>query len=231
MKRLLSYTCILLLSFFAIADNGVTPEQPKEGEPIQLDAVDRKNRNCFKKGVQIISTGYGIPGIGKRAFGDLDERYSEAKFGGIGPIFLRYEYAIGDKWGLGLVTRFATSKVEYPQKGPLYDDEQNPVAGDSTYTYSQTFTSIGAMARGNLHFGTTYSWDHYIGVGLGYGNSSYKVDLGGDFGGVAFETSSTIPIAWEATIGTRYYFSDNVGAYAELGFSQSILNAGFTFKF
>lgn len=229
MKRLFIPIYFLISGFLCLA--GVGDTASAEGEPIKKDEVARKNRNCFKKGVQVISTGYGIPGIGASAYDDLDEIYPTASFSSLGPIFLRYEYAIGDKWGLGLVTRYATSKVEYPVQGPLYDDEQNPIGGDSTYTYTQTFRSIGAMVRGNLHFGTSYSWDHYVGLGLGYGNSQYNIDLGGNFGGTAFEVSSPIPIAWEATVGTRYYFSETVGAYAELGFSQSILNAGFTFKF
>ncbi len=201
------------------------------GEPTAKTAAARKNRNCYKRGSQIISVGYGVPGIRKSTFGNLDEIYPTANFGGIGPILLRYEYALSDKWGLGLVTRFATSKVEYPVSGTLYDDDKNPIAGDSTYQHTQTFQSIGVMARGNIHFGTSFSWDHYVGLGLGYGNSTYKVDFGGNFGGVAFDVSSPLPIAWEATIGTRYYISKTVGAYIEVGFSQSLLNAGLTYTF
>ncbi|MFB1004549.1 MAG: hypothetical protein QMC70_10500 [Bacteroidia bacterium] len=229
MRRLFLNTCLLLTTVFMVAASDTNAAECEE--PTSTNASARKNRNCFKKGSQIISVGYGIPGIGKSAFGDLDEIYPKANFGGIGPLLLRYEYSISDKWGLGLVTRFATSKAEYPVNGPLYDDEQNPIAGDSAYTYTETFRSIGVMARGNLHFGTSYSWDHYVGLGLGYGNSTYNVDLGGNFGGAAFKVSSPLPIAWEATIGTRYYFSKTVGAYVELGFSQSILNAGLSFTF
>lgn len=228
MNRLIIASFMSLATLLVVAHQGDNI-MPSEGEPVAKTETMRKNRNCFKKGVQLLSTGYGIPGIGKSAFDDLDEIYPKATFTSLGPIFLKYEYAIGDKWGLGLVTRFATSKVVYPVNGPVYDDNQNPTGGDSTYTHTQSFRSFGLMARGNLHFGTSHSWDHYIGVGLGYGNSAYKVNLGGDLEGKAFEVSLPIPIAWEATVGTRYYFSDKVGAYAELGFSQSVLNAGFTY--
>lgn len=200
-------------------------------QPITVQAINRPNRNAFKKGVQVMSLGYGIPNFGKRVFGDIDEIYPDADFGGIGPIYLRYEYAIADNWGLGLVTRFATSKVEYPVNGPLYNENQESIGGDSTYTYTQTFRSIGIMARGNYHFGTSRRWDHYFGVGIGYGNTNFKVDLGGNFNGVKFETTSPIPIALEATVGTRYYFSEKMGAYAELGFSEALLNGGFIYRF
>jgi len=229
MKKLLINTCILLTTIGAIAGNSDTTAL--EGEPTANTEATRKNRNCFKKGTQIVTVGYGIPGLRKSQFGDFDEIYPTADFGGLGPIFLKYEYAIGDKWGLGLVTRFTNSKVSYPIEGPLYNDEQEPIPGDSIYTYTQSFMSIGAMARGNLHFGTSHNWDHYAGIGLGYGNSRYKIDLGGNFAGSDATIAAPIAIAWEATIGTRYYFSETVGAYAELGFSQSILNGGFVFKF
>jgi hypothetical protein len=57
------------------------------------------------------------------------------------------------------------------------------------------------------------------------------VDFGGNFGSVAFDVSSPLPIALEATIGTRYYISKALGAHIEVGFSQSLLNAGLTYTF
>ncbi len=230
MKRLLSYTSVFLVSLLSLADGGMALETSTDNEPLKQHIAHRKNRNCFKKGVQFISTGYGIPGLRKAQFGDFDEIYPMADFGGVGPIFLRYEYAIADKWGLGLVTRFTNSKVSYPVDGPLYNDNLEPIAGDSTYTYTQSFRSIGVMARGNMHFGTSHNWDHFFGVGIGYGNSRYKLDLGGNIGGNTATFAAPIPLALEATVGTRYYFSEKVATYVELGFSQSILNAGFTFK-
>ena len=92
-------------------------------------------------------------------------------------------------------------------------------------------SSIGAMVRGNYHFGTGRNLDPYMGIGIGYGNTSFKINLGGDVNGITNTVSSPIPIAIEATIGARYFFTESFGMYAEIGYSQSVVNGGFTFKF
>ena len=202
-----------------------------DNSPSKIEEVTRRNRNCFKKGVQVITIGYGVPNLGKMAFKTLDRIHPTAEYGGIGPIHLKYEYAIGDKVGLGVSLRYLNSRIEYPVVGPNYDADNNPAAGDSTYIYTQTFSSIGAMVRANYHFSTGRQLDPYVGIGLGYGNTSFKLDRGGDVNGLAATISSPIPLAMEATIGARYYFSESIGVYAEVGFSQSIVNGGIAIKF
>ena len=38
-------------------------------------------------------------------------------------------------------------------------------------------------------------------------------------------------INWSLFLGARYFFTENVGAFAELGYGISNLNLGVTFKF
>ncbi len=227
------YTLIILLATvnFTPANASEKPMPGDDKSPSETEETIRRNRNCFKKGVQVISVGYGAPNLGKLVFNDLDRIYPTAEFRGIGPLYLKYEYAIFDKVGLGISLRYLNSKIDYPVEGPNYDAGGNPTAGDSTYTYTQTLNSIAAMVRGNYHFGTGRQLDPYVGFGIGYGNTSFKIDLGGDLNGLQNTVSNPIPIAVEATIGARYFFSKTVGAYLELGYSQSVLNGGLSFKF
>jgi opacity protein-like surface antigen len=235
MKRTKKATYILgifltMLSFTqANAKEKTTAENEKSSN--ETEETARRNRNCFQKGVQIISVGYGAPNLGKVFFKSLDRLYPTATYGGIGPIHLRYEYAIADQVGLGISLRYLNTKINYPVVGPKYDTDGNPSVGDSTYNYTHSMTSIGAMVRANYHFSTGRQLDPYIGIGLGYGTTTFKINLGGDANGIANTVSSPIPIALEATIGVRYFFSESIGAYLELGYSQSIVNGGVAIKF
>ena len=79
-------------------------------------------------------------------------------------------------------------------------------------------------ARGSYHFNellslSTDKADLYAGIGLGYLGVSGTYYYGG-VGGIFF------PIH----LGGRYFFSENVGAFAELGSSIAPLKLGVTFK-
>jgi opacity protein-like surface antigen len=227
------YPILLIFATLTFYPAFATEKYPEtnDNSPEKIEETARRNRNCFQKGVQVISVGYGAPNLGKVAFKALDRIYPTAEYGGIGPLYLKYEYAIADQVGLGVSLRYLNSKIEYPVVGPKYDADENPIAGDSTYTYTQTLSSIGAMVRANYHFGTGRQFDPYIGLGIGYGNTSIKIDRGGDVNGISTVASIPIPLAIEATVGARYFFTESIGAYAEVGFSQSVINGGIAIKF
>lgn len=231
-KKILYLLGVLLTTLnFAQASASEKLTDGNEKSPNEAEETTRRNRSCFQKGVQIISVGYGAPNLGKVFFKSLDRLYPTSTYGGIGPLFLRYEYAIADQVGLGISLRYLNTKIEYPVVGPNYDADGNPTLGDSTYNYTNSMTSIGAMVRANYHFSTGRQLDPYIGLGLGYGTTNFKINQGGDVNGIANTVSSPIPIAIEATIGARYFFSESIGAYLELGYSQSLVNGGIAIKF
>ncbi|GAB3539890.1 hypothetical protein [Spirosoma fluminis] len=100
------------------------------------------------------------------------------------------------------------------------------VAGYRSYgsvgTYKYNSFDIGA--RGSYHFNellnlSTDKADLYAGLGLSYFSFSYGGYLD-NYGAVY------VPIH----LGGRYFFSDNVGGFAELGSSLSTLKIGVTFK-
>ena len=197
--------------------------------PLLLSSVDRRSRNCFKEGTMVISLGMGVPNLGKSLFKATETLYPNAEVKGVGPFFAKFEYAVSEKVGLGLVIRGLSSSIEYPVEGAVYN-ENGGYEGDTTYMWKQSSSHIGVMARFNYHFATGKKIDPYVGLGIGYGNTTYKWDFGGDEDGVALEISSLIPIGMEFTVGMRYFFSDNIGAYAEVGLSKSIANFGLAIK-
>jgi len=86
-------------------------------------------------------------------------------------------------------------------------------------------TDIAVVLRGAYHYPVTDAFDAYGGVGLGYRRISFDSE------------NSMIPFANVGSvfsagfIGGRYFFTDNIGAFAELGYDQTYLKAGLSLKF
>ena len=81
-------------------------------------------------------------------------------------------------------------------------------------------TNILLAAKGNYHFYQTDKLDTYAGAMIGYAIANVSgggtfADDGVNFGG---------------QIGARYYFTDSIGAFAELGYGIANLNVGIAFK-
>lgn len=136
-----------------------------------------------------------------------------AGFGGnLGtPFGVGFEYGVSDKIGVGAYVGYSS-----------YD------------LIGFKYTSILVGAKGNYHFFTDDKFDAYGGLMLGY--NSVKVESGTGIGtglGIfnfapAVEASA---VFFGGQLGARYYFTDSIGAFAELGYGLAYLNAGIAFKF
>lgn len=104
-------------------------------------------------------------------------------------------------------------------------------AGGYTFTQKANYTIIGA--RSAYHYGglNNDKFDLYGGLMLSYNivNYSYEDNDPGNFTyGVAAASSG---LGLTGFVGGRYYFSDNLGVFAELGYGISTLNLGISYKF
>lgn len=93
------------------------------------------------------------------------------------------------------------------------------------------FTDVIVTVRGAFHYPVLPQFDAYGGLGLGVrrlssswsGSATSIYNLSGN-------TSST-DVASGLFVGGRYFFTSNIGAFAELGYDQTYLKAGLTAKF
>ena len=128
-----------------------------------------------------------------------------------------YEHAFG-KFGVGLNIAYQSAKETYAYQG--YSSYYQPV----NYTDTYKLSLLQFMVRGAYHFSAGDKFDPYIGVGLGYCTisdsytstdpnvTSSKVSLTGvEFGGFG---------------GARYWFSDHVGAWAEIQYAVASFKVG-----
>jgi len=97
--------------------------------------------------------------------------------------------------------------------------------GGHGWGYKSTNVVIGA--RGALHYALVDKLDTYAGLALGYNIVSWKwTGTGSNERG-----SGSSGLTYGFYAGARYYFTDAIGAFAEVGYGYTILTLGLSFKF
>ncbi|MDR3336265.1 MAG: hypothetical protein LBT16_03575 [Treponema sp.] len=96
-----------------------------------------------------------------------------------------------------------------------------------------TYTNIGFGVRGQYHFNFLKNLDAYAGLTLGYVIQTADVKYGSAYGNIGKPAYAGISFfLFGANIGARYFFTKNIGVYAELGYSGlQIASAGLSLKF
>jgi opacity protein-like surface antigen len=172
---------------------------------------------AFMPGDVIFSAGYGTPNLSKSLFKTW-ENYTDYTLSGFGPVHIKGEYGVAEHFGLGLSVNYSNTKVVFV---------------DGTYNYTLKYNPLSVNLRGNVHFGSDEKFDPYLGIGVGYGSRKVQVQSSDPdvttFLGTAFNFFD-IPIGLEATLGARYYFTDNIGLYVEVGPAKSLVQLGLSFK-
>jgi len=182
---------------------------------------------AYSKGQNTVSIGYGFISPWKTLF-KLSSAFSGAnvKFSQMGPIGLTYENGVAEHISVGIQVAYSMLK------NVTTDVNGNSAGGDLITT--EKLTQISAILRGNYHFGHSAKFDPYIGLGLGYGNFKYKVEDNDPNYNSENYFAIAVPGAFGFTgqLGAKYYFSSNIGLYAELGYlAGSYAQVGIAFKF
>ena len=140
----------------------------------------------------------------------------------IGPVGLRAEYLASDKLGVGIDFCYSDASISQTDQG---------VDGNS-YEYKISAPKIGFMATINYHIVTTDVVDFYFTTGAGYKSRSLKATTDDpDYTTESIDVSLT-NLAARIGLGTRIFFTENIGVNVGVGFGQgSVLNGGVSFKF
>lgn len=145
----------------------------------------------------------------------------------------RFDHGISANWTIGGMIAYQS----YSYSDAFQDYNSNYVLNN--YTEKWSFTAISVLVRGAYHFTVSNSkFDPYVGIGLGYNSfSSTYTNTDPNYGtagyGFATPTYNLGGVAYAAFVGARYYFSDHIGAWGELGYAGwagDLLNLGITFK-
>lgn len=143
----------------------------------------------------------------------------------------RFEYMIADNMGVGLDVNYEVSGFNYD----YIDSTFNSTSGTYTtraYNFDYRAKKLRAMARMNYHFVQNDRIDVYAGFAGGYKHIRREVvteDMDNEDIGIS---GALVPVALRISIGTRVYFTNNIGAMIELGaFGGGLLQFGITAKF
>jgi hypothetical protein len=177
---------------------------------------------AFGKGSNILSLGVGLGGNytyyggGYTSTPDFVLSYENGTFGDVGPGTI----------SLGALLAF---------KGVSYDYTDY----HSGYYYNQSWTYyiIGIRSAYHLTIPSAPRFDPYVGIMLGYYDISYKVSSSdpyfnspGDPYYATYSNSYASYMAFSLYIGARYYVSNRVGLWLELGYGYTDAALGICFK-
>ena len=190
------------------------------------------NAQAFDEGKSIVTVGYGFPNLGASIFKSVLGSYPGYSVSALGPMFLKYEYALSEKIGIGLAVAYSGFTVKWQDTYDTYNSSTGTYQ-TNTYDWTMKFTSPAFGVRFNYHFATKDKLDPYIGIAAGYKMSQYSFTTTDPAGtGSSTWSFNPLPLYMPITVGFRYYFTDNIGLYTELGFDKSsVIQAGLAMKF
>lgn len=169
----------------------------------------------FDKGDNVIGLGIGIGGH----YGVSSSGYSSQT-----PAF-GVMYEKGMRWNAGPGIIGLGGYLGY--KSLRY----KATAGFYSYDWKWTYTIIGI--RGGYHYEFLEKLDTYGGLLLSYNVVSFSDKTVSTINGIpyVYNGASASGIELSLYLGGRYYFSDQWGAFAELGYGITYLQLGVVYKF
>lgn len=195
--------------------------------------ANNASAQVIEEGNIIIDAYYGFPNLYSAVFrtayanGTLS---TNVNVGGFGPVGVRGEYLLTDKFGLGIDIGMNQTTLDFQEATQVYNETTDEYE-TRVYDYNYSTQKIGVMVTFNYHFIENDNLDFYGMLGAGYGNRSFTFDsTNPDNTNVSIK--SAIPVASRLGVGLRYFFTENIGANLGLGFGQGgLINAGLSLKF
>lgn len=187
---------------------------------------------AVKKGNIIIDPYYGFPNFGNTLAGVVSDIInmnssssvtSEPKL--FGPAGLRAEYMVADNFGLGIDFIYNNAGVE----GTI-DSLNNNDEVVKTYDISGTAHRFRFQVRANYHFIQDETFDAYVGFGAGTNLRSIRFNTDFPDFDLNNATGVIVPFSLRLALGSRYYFSENVGLNLELGLGGPVVSVGLSVK-
>jgi len=163
----------------------------------------------FVKGSKVLNVGVGL---GSYQTGSMV----------IPPIAISGEYGITD----ALIS--STGQGYIGVGGYLAYTSSKESFGYDSHSFDWKYSYLIIGARGAFHYQFVDKLDTYAGVMLGYniGSVSYSGD-----GGHGLPKPSVGGFIPSGFAGARYYFSDNLAVYGEVGYGIAALELGLSVKF
>ena len=181
----------------------------------------------FLANAQVVENGNKILNLG---VGLGNALYSGGGYtGSVPPISGSLEVVIKDdlfdgKGALGVGGYLGYAAYKWAYSGLVYGamEKSASMVESSGIDYGWKYSNIIIGPRGYLHYNLVENLDTYIGAMLGYNIVSSKW-----YGtGTSIGTASSGGVIFSGFIGARYFFSEKLGGFVELGSGIAYLNLG-----
>ncbi|MBA3665337.1 MAG: hypothetical protein H0W61_14155 [Bacteroidetes bacterium] len=215
---------ILLVAFFIAA--------------LTVSAQKNKNKNasssapsggkCFDESSKVINIGVGFLGNGYYSYHNNRNYYYHSN-----PAFnISYEQAIPNKLGPGLLG----IGIYLGYQSAYFRYDKNYYYNNAYYYRQDNYrnTMIALRAAYHLDALTTEKAELYFGLTAGVRISTYSYGTNSPDPDLYVSTYRTVYPASSLFLGGRYYFTNNIGMFGELGFGYTYYNAltlGLSIKF
>lgn len=152
----------------------------------------------------------------------------------------RLEYMIADKVGVGADINYEVSGYSFDYLDYQYDASGNYIydingnALTAEYTDKYSAKKLRAMFRLNYHFFQSDRVDVYSGFAAGYKSvkREYTTTPSNPYSTNGSMDKALVPVTGRLAIGTKIYFTQNIGAHVELGiFGGGLIQFGVSAKF
>lgn len=184
-----------------------------------LAATITAHAQSFEQGTNVLGVGVGLGG-------NYGIGYSGSGVSQTPAIALHFDHGMGELgpgiWGLGGFVGYKSYKYEYDN-----------IFFNGNYRSSYKWTYLVVGARGTWHYNEWHEndkLDTYGGLMLAYRAASYKDETKYPQGIVASSADTYSGISFTGLVGARYYFTDKIGAYLEVGYGVSVLQLGLAVK-
>jgi hypothetical protein len=188
-------------------------------------SINGLQAQIYPKGSVNFSAGYGALSYGK-IFLDLVTSGLDLKNVNTslaGPVYIKGEYAVMDNFTVGLNVNYSKTSATFTLDSAAYVGKYSGTFGlrSTSLILRANYTFPFAEDRGGFMIGGGLG---YRGFTLSYTDTDPRTPTDGGL-------SIPIPFTGELTMGLRYYFTENIGAYVETGITRSFLQGGITARF
>jgi hypothetical protein len=179
------------------------------GTTASLSAMDLTTYpSAFKQGNIAINAGIGLGSLS--GYGNTV----------IPPVSASVDFALPVAklpFSFGALVGFTSSKYSYTY------------GSYGSYSYDYSIIAIGGRAGYHFNFDVK-NLDTYVGFMLGYYLVSASYTGTGYYSSLSSSSAAAGGIGWGTYVGARYFFTPNIGAFAELGYGFTYITGGVSFK-
>ncbi len=173
------------------------------------------------EGTFIFDPYYGFPNFGKVFVNDIDNASNDVSTIGIGPMGIRAEYMLADKFGVGIDFIYNSINGTYQIDSLNFDGSIF-----QSYDTKLAMQRYRVQVRMNYHFVTNDRLDAYVGFGVGTNTRRFVYSTDKPNAEEYSSSGSLIPVSARIALGMRYYFNNNIGINSELGIGGPMLSVG-----